>query len=356
MGFDPTPKRKTTAPERLSLAMRNGQAARIGWVILLAAGCGEGDGQSNGTFPVTSTLPTGVPTTDPSTSGSDETGGDSSQPGTSDGDSSSEAGAAGSEGGSSGPIADCTNGVQDGDESDVDCGGSCDPCPPAGACVDSTDCLSGNCQAGQCGTASSCLSIKQGRPEAESGTFTIYPDGSPTPIEVFCDMFREGGGWTLSFSANGVDFDVAHAVPTPMPGSVPDLFASSAARYQQYATHTEEMFVCTTGEGETPNYEVRTFQFQPRFWDQSLDNAEIFMTGTNGTPDSSATEFCAQLVWGGCNLDHYGYAVFNSAFGSANWGRWSGNTYYGPKGDTLDCFQNGDQTDNPDAWFWHFVR
>jgi hypothetical protein len=48
----------------------------------------------------------------------------------------------------------CTNGVKDGDESDVDCGGRfCDRCPeatPARLCVDASDCQSGRCVGGQC--------------------------------------------------------------------------------------------------------------------------------------------------------------------------------------------------------------
>ncbi len=42
----------------------------------------------------------------------------------------------------------CSNGVWDGDESDLDCGGSCPPCLSTGiytACWENSDCLSGNC-------------------------------------------------------------------------------------------------------------------------------------------------------------------------------------------------------------------
>ena len=47
--------------------------------------------------------------------------------------------------------AHCGNSVWDGDESDLDCGGSCYPCPPVGCptcnyCWENFDCLSGNCQ------------------------------------------------------------------------------------------------------------------------------------------------------------------------------------------------------------------
>lgn len=43
----------------------------------------------------------------------------------------------------------CDDGEQNGDETDVDCGGSCDACNNGAACVSAEDCLSANC-AGTC--------------------------------------------------------------------------------------------------------------------------------------------------------------------------------------------------------------
>lgn len=39
----------------------------------------------------------------------------------------------------------CNNGVQDGDESDLDCGGTCPGCGPRRACREETDCATGIC-------------------------------------------------------------------------------------------------------------------------------------------------------------------------------------------------------------------
>lgn len=44
----------------------------------------------------------------------------------------------------------CSNRIQDGDESDVDCGGSCPPCADGKKCYTSTDCKSGVCMGGIC--------------------------------------------------------------------------------------------------------------------------------------------------------------------------------------------------------------
>jgi hypothetical protein len=45
----------------------------------------------------------------------------------------------------------CDDRVQNGDETAVDCGGSCTPCAAALACVHDGDCLSGTCVGGYCG-------------------------------------------------------------------------------------------------------------------------------------------------------------------------------------------------------------
>jgi hypothetical protein len=42
---------------------------------------------------------------------------------------------------------DCIDGIKNGDETAVDCGGSCMPCPNASACVIDADCASGACDA-----------------------------------------------------------------------------------------------------------------------------------------------------------------------------------------------------------------
>jgi hypothetical protein len=49
----------------------------------------------------------------------------------------------------------CFDRVKDGDESDVDCGGSCRSCKQDEACTSATDCQSASCDAGSC-RASSC--------------------------------------------------------------------------------------------------------------------------------------------------------------------------------------------------------
>ena len=41
-----------------------------------------------------------------------------------------------------------------------------------------------------------------------SGVYTIYPKGSADPMKVFCLMQADGGGWTVSKSAQCLTSDV----------------------------------------------------------------------------------------------------------------------------------------------------
>ncbi len=64
----------------------------------------------------------------------------------------------------------CSNGVQDEDETDVDCGGSCDACKAGSMCEVSADCVSINCENGICAEATCTDSIiNQGESDIDCG-------------------------------------------------------------------------------------------------------------------------------------------------------------------------------------------
>ncbi len=101
------------------------------------------------------------------------------------------------------PIEHCTNNVLDGDEAQVDCGGSCNACPGGGHCTDSADCPSGMCDpttqacvcanAGQCGSGV-CFNNNCQEPVCNDGVM----NGNETGLDCgggcsLCIMCTSGG-------------------------------------------------------------------------------------------------------------------------------------------------------------------
>ena len=60
------------------------------------------------------------------------------------------------------PAERCRDRVRDGDETDIDCGGTCQPCQPTAACAVPGDCQTAACDAGRCRAASCSDAIRDG--------------------------------------------------------------------------------------------------------------------------------------------------------------------------------------------------
>lgn len=64
----------------------------------------------------------------------------------------------------------CANDIKDSDETDIDCGGSCDPCEPGKACSAANDCSSNNCASNICQESTCSDSIQnQGESDIDCG-------------------------------------------------------------------------------------------------------------------------------------------------------------------------------------------
>jgi hypothetical protein len=135
----------------------------------------------------------------------------------------------------------CDNARRDGDETDVDCGGSCAPCGACRGCRTSNDCATGTCSMGQC-TVRTEVSIDWARSCTGAGGLNIpverdLPAGRYlfTPLEsagtTSSDVQPPGTGWMWFVSCAG------------LPGTIP----SSDTRWSTPA----EAFAAVRGRSAT---------------------------------------------------------------------------------------------------------
>ena len=97
--------------------------------------------------------------------------------------------------------ASCRDGVKDGDETDVDCGGSCAPCDVGGECIFPADCASNTCDAGVCQPCPNDAAC------AILGGYFCGALGSCEPQHALGDPCLTPGTCTSGFCADGVCCD-----------------------------------------------------------------------------------------------------------------------------------------------------
>lgn len=125
----------------------------------------------------------------------------------------------------------CFDGVHDGDETDIDCGGSvCAGCFGDARCDVNHDCASGYCAAGSCAYLRSCHEL-QALADGPDGIFWVDfdEDGPDLPARALCDQTMDGGGWTLGFKVHrATRDDVAERRETLRDGFDPHLLLDAA--------------------------------------------------------------------------------------------------------------------------------
>ena len=196
--------------------------------------------------------------------------------------------------------ATCRDGVQNGGETDVDCGGlECGACDDGETCVQDSDCVADNCVDNVCTPIpTSCLDVLLDDPAAEDGPYEIDPDGPGgiDPFETNCDMTTDGGGWT----------EITPCISSTLSGS---LVAVEAAAIEGIDGQCRP-FTQDAGNGaHTYHY---TFTFAPTFTEFYLSDyeAQAFGSGPGNTADIGPFE---QSVWDLCHAGTHGDISFGSA-------------------------------------------
>jgi cysteine-rich repeat protein len=111
-------------------------------------------------------------------------------------------------------VPSCTDGARTGNETDIDCGGDCGPCPDDAVCFGNADCESGLCSGKCVGLYPSCYQLHLYFPSLQDGDYGLDPDGDGTPTTFHCLMLD--GGWT---EVGRDDFTAPTGWSAGMPGS-----------------------------------------------------------------------------------------------------------------------------------------
>ncbi|HRE88285.1 MAG TPA: fibrinogen-like YCDxxxxGGGW domain-containing protein [Myxococcota bacterium] len=229
--------------------------------------------------------------------------------------------------------ATCSDGVKNGTETAIDCGGSCGDCANGQTCSTASDCVSSFCSSGTCAWATSCNALLPQNPT--SGEYTIDPDGAGASgtYLVYCDMVTAGGGWTVFRNVDvGSATSVNQAWRTDKTRVVAYLRDNAGNRFttvlQQLTNYAaSDLQLTNVGNGYqvqfAPNITMNSINgFRSNGTDYSFVNCDsnansYFQFYRSGSAGSGGTDYPLAQSWIGSRL------TFTPAMGAAFFGNFT---------------------------------
>jgi hypothetical protein len=161
------------------------------------------------------------------------------------------------------------------------------------SCAVDLDCTpAGICDAGRCRVPRSCAEIVQHLPGSSNGVYSIAP-GNTEPFRAYCDMTRDGGGWTLLLKASG-DATLGYSAPAWTSAALlhPDdvTLGLGNAKYQSFLS-----LPVTTLRGELDGFRYRqdfTRMTAQQIFNQPAAVVQGFPTFHEGGNNWSTQPYC----------------------------------------------------------------
>jgi hypothetical protein len=194
------------------------------------------------------------------------------------------------------------DGLQNGNETDVDCGGgsymgapACPGCMVGKKCNTGADCAAGSgateggvCDTGTCRVAHSCKELLAGNPslKLKDGVYTIDWGGTQMPGPAYCDMNTSSGGWTAL--TNPVTTPPIPKLAPTLAASLALISGSSSCQNNQIGTAAINGFYSFTRQDCGNVQWTMTLK-----WVNTIGASDLMFAAQLQQPSGSATSGCA---------------------------------------------------------------